>query len=160
MDVILEKEEMKEENKLREKYGDSIRMKVPDGYFQELPRRIDSVLPPYPEVIKTRDRSRWENVRPYVYLAAMFCGIWLMMKVFHNVTNPGTLNLDNPPEALVELLDTDSWDNFVGYDREPEFMLEEEVSDNYDSIEDFENDFGYVLKPEYSQLKPLETTDA
>lgn len=151
---------MRQEDNLKEKYGTDTGFRVPNGYFDSLDKRIMESLPPYPEAPRQRSLSQWERLKPYIYLAAMFCGIWLMMKVFHNVSDSGRLNLDNPPNALVQLVETDSWENYWEKNSEPEFYLEDEVIDNYDSIEDFENDFGYTLKPEYSNLQPLATTGA
>ena len=138
---------MKQEEELIKKYGKDPGMRVPEGYFAQLEKQVMQSLPDYPKHAPIRDLSRWQRMKPYVYLAAMFCGIWLMMKVFHSVTQPMSLSLDNPPEALVELLD-----GGVDYDSHylPLYMGdfdmdEEELIMSYDNIEDFEKDF-------YSQM--------
>lgn len=55
--------------------------KVPEGYFEQLSSRIIEQLPEkemqQPEVITT-----WQKLRPYLYMAAMFAGIWLMVQTF------------------------------------------------------------------------------
>ena len=146
---------MKQEEDLRRRYGNDSGMRVPDGYFSDLERNILSSLPPYKKVEKQIEMTRWQRVKPYVYLAAMFCGIWLMMKVFHTATQPISLSLDNPPEALVEMVD-----GGLDYDVHylPYLMMEfddedEDLIMSYDNIEDFEKDFGYELKPEYSIIQ-------
>lgn len=143
---------MKQEEALKSKYGINDGLKVPDGYFLDLQKEIMGKLGPMPKSAPVIVPSRWQRVKPYVYLAAMFCGIWLMMKVFHTATQPMSMSLDNPPEALVELLDN-------GYDYEPYNVYspdydidDEELIMSYDNIEEFEEDFGYTLKPEYSTL--------
>ena len=142
---------MKQEEELIAKYGKDSGMKVPEGYFSDLERNILASLPPYKKAEPTVILSRWNRMKPYVYLAAMFCGIWLMMKVFHTATQPMSLNLDNPPEALVDLIEND-YDFDVNYSPySPDFDIEdEEFIMSYDNIEDFEKDFGYTLKPEYN----------
>ena len=135
---------MKQEEQLISKYGKDSGMKVPDGYFTELEQQIMSSLPPYQASPKKIDLSRWQRVKPYVYLAAMFCGIWLMMKVFHTATQPMSMNLDNPPAALVEMLDDGfDYDNlYRQYYSDYEYdMDDEELILSYDNIEDFERDF-------------------
>ena len=133
---------MKEEDRLLSKYGRDSGMKVPDGYFADLQSRIMISLPPYKKAETKPDLSRWQRVKPYVYLAAMFCGIWLMMKVFHTATQPISLSLDNPPAALVEMLDGDmdydiqSLPNSLNMDED-----DEEFIMSYDNIEDFKKDF-------------------
>ena len=142
---------MKSEDIIKDKYGKNPGFKVPENYFHDLEMQIMESLPPYPQTIRTIERSRWQRIKPYVYLAAMFCGIWLMMKVFHSVTQPMYTSLDNPPEALGQLLDSDSDDEVLQLSYPvSDYEMEEEISENYDSIEDFERDFGYTLSPEYA----------
>lgn len=139
---------MKQEEELISRYGKDSGMRVPEGYFHTLEQDIMASLPPYPKAVTIKSLSKWQRVKPYVYLAAMFCGIWLMMKVFHTATQPMSLNLDNPPEAIVELLNSD-------FDFNSQFMPlysgdfdfdDEEFVLSYDNIEDFEKDF-YATTP-------------
>ena len=147
---------MRQEDILKEKYGKDPGFRVPDGYFDDLNKKIMASLPPYKVAPVMPVMSRWQRVKPYVYLAAMFAGIWVMMKVFHNVSGGGRLTLDNPPQAIVQLIEEGQYpDYYDSYIDEPDFILEEEVSSSYDSIEDFEEDFGYKLSPEYSNIKIL-----
>ena len=134
---------MKQEEDLISKYGKNSGMRVPEGYFLDLEASIMQSLPPYKQPQHKVELSRWQKVKPYVYLAAMFCGIWLMMKVFHTATQPMSMSLDNPPEALVEMIDG-GMDYDVHY---LPFMMsefndeDEELIMSYDNIDDFERDF-------------------
>ena len=143
---------MKQEEQLISKYGKDPGMKVPENYFSDLERDIMASLPAYPKAKTIPDVSKWQRIKPYVYLAAMFCGIWLMMKVFHTATQPMSLSLDNPPAALVEMVDG-GWDydvHYLPYSYSDFDDEDEELIMSYDNIEDFEKDFGYTLKPEYA----------
>ena len=152
---------MKQEELLKEKYGTDPGFKVPEGYFEDLKRNVMMSLPLYPEVQRKVELSRWQRIKPYIYLAAMFAGIWLMMKVFHNVTSTGNLSLENPPAALVQLWEEEGFDIYPLYSSEPEFLLEEEVGMEYDNFDEFEKDFGYDFKPEYeSSPVSLPVTEA
>lgn len=133
---------MKQEEELLNKYGKDSGMRVPEGYFPDLQKNIMDSLPGYKKPERVVELSRWQRIKPYVYLAAMFCGIWLMMKVFHTATQPMSMSLDNPPEALVELLDgrTSHDFNYLPFVNDYDFD-EEDVIMNYDNIEDFEKDF-------------------
>lgn len=143
---------MRQEDQLIEKYGRDPGFRVPDGYFDDLNARIMANLPPYPEVRKAPDLSLWQRVKPYVYLAAMFAGIWLMMSVFHKVSDSGTLSLDNPPAAIAASM-ASATDDFAPYIAlENDYELAREVSANYDSMDDFKEDFGYDLEPEYERM--------
>lgn len=60
-------------------------LSVPPGYFDEFNKKMVDSLPVQSwEVGKpvVMPRSFWQRVRPYVYMAAMFAGIWCMMKMF------------------------------------------------------------------------------
>ena len=153
---------MPQEEILKSKYGTDTGYRVPEGYFDELNSKILADLPPYKMAPKTVPMSMWQRVKPYVYLAAMFAGIWMMMKVFHTVSTADRLTLDNPPEAIAQMMDADSFDDMFFYslsDAVSDLRLEEEVSENYDSMEDFEADFGYQLRPEYRSMAVTDTRD-
>lgn len=77
---------------------------VPEGYFQDFTDRLNASLPV--QAWETQEgakpvqkpRSFWQKVRPYVYLAAMFAGIWCMLNIF-NVTSgssPEQMMSQNP----------------------------------------------------------------
>lgn len=135
---------MKPEEQLIEKYGKDSGMRVPEGYFADLERNIMQSLPAYNKAERKVDMTRWQRLKPYVYLAAMFCGIWLMMKVFHTATQPISMSLDNPPQALVELLEGENVYEemyIIPYDGEDFSLSDEELIMSYDNIRDFEKDF-------------------
>jgi hypothetical protein len=75
--------------------------KTPEGYFEGLTAQIMSGLPEKAQE-ETNEVSMWTRVKPWVYMAAMFAGIFLMVKVF--VGSPdksygaSTLNLTSAAE--------------------------------------------------------------
>ncbi len=89
-------------------------MTVPDGFFESFAERMASELPSRPEAevtpVASRPKTLWGSIRPYVYMAAMFAGIWCMLKMF-TMMNPGDvdLSIDNN-RILTEAL---SDENFV-----------------------------------------------
>lgn len=92
-------------------------MTVPDGYFSEFQKRMAAELPEQsweksqPKVIP---KSFWQKVRPYVYLAAMFMGIWCMMKMFDLMHPASRLDIEGNP-ALMSAINNDDfyYDNIV-----------------------------------------------
>jgi hypothetical protein len=72
---------MKKNNDILNAVGGKTGYKVPDGYFEQFTARVIEQLPekelPQPEVVTT-----WHRIRPYLYMAAMFAGIWLMLQAF------------------------------------------------------------------------------
>jgi len=145
---------MKEEDILIERYGRKGPWTVPDGYFESVRIEIESKLPAYPAPPTREGMSLWQRVKPYVYLAAMFVGIWCMMKVFHNVSGAGRLSLDNPPEQIAAYMgEQDVADIYTLSPDISDVELLDEVSAGYSSIDEFERDFGYQLEPEYDKIR-------
>lgn len=76
---------MKEENNILAKVSHRDGLTVPDGYFADFAASMAAKLPDRPElenpaaVLPTR--SFWQTVRPYTYMAAMFCGVWCLIKM-------------------------------------------------------------------------------
>lgn len=143
---------MNKEQQLIDKYGRKSPFKVPDGYFESLPGRITASLPDYPEAERPGDLSLWKRVRPYLYLAAMFAGIWWMMKVFHSVSQTPDTSLDNPPLAVVTALDDADTYAFIVDDPDDVSYYEivEDLSARYTDINDLSADLGIEIKPEYN----------
>lgn len=86
----------KENNKL-EKIGTGNPFKVPEGYFDNLTENIMSRLP---ERIAEEQKpiSLWKRVEPWVYMAAMFAGIAMMIRLFVGSPQPEKLNLTSSAE--------------------------------------------------------------
>ncbi|MCM1292847.1 MAG: hypothetical protein NC230_04630 [Bacteroides sp.] len=106
-------------------------MTVPDGYFESFEQRMCRMLPKQeweePQTTKVMPKTVWQKVRPYVYLAAMFLGIWCMMQMFDMMrVDP----MDNQITSNKTLMAAISNDNFY-YD-----IVATEVSDNdlYDDL--------------------------
>ncbi len=143
----------KQEDKLIEKYGREGAWRVPEGYFESVYKEIGEKLPPYPELRRHVEMTRWQRLKPYVYLAAMFAGIWLMMKVFYHASGNVSLSLDNPPEQIAQVMsEPDFADTFFISESLSDLEVEREVMREYDSMEEFERDFGYTLESQYKDL--------
>lgn len=143
---------MRQEERLKEKFGTDPGFKVPEGYFEELNARIMNNLPEYPEAPKAMDLSLWQRVKPYVYLAAMFAGIWLMMNMFHRMSSAPELSLDNPPAAIAAMMQSYGEDSYPVFS-DDDYELQTGIIDSYGSIDEFEEDFGYDFKPEFANMK-------
>lgn len=142
--VIYNKVKEKEfEKKLDSLTGRKTGFEVPDNYFNAVFENIKSNLPAYrePEIPRL---SKWQRVKPYVYLAAMFAGIWCMMKMFHVMTESVPADLNNPPEFVAMAMTNQSLADEILSDVDEnavDFELEETVVDKYNDIEDFQIDF-------------------
>lgn len=102
---------MKSEKDILPKIGRNLGMTVPDGYFADFAARMAKELPERENAPKILPRSTWQKVRPYVYLAAMFMGIWCMMKMFSVMAPSGSeLSIDNN-SVLAEALSNETFLN-------------------------------------------------
>lgn len=151
---------MSKEDRLLEKVGRQHGMSVPEGYFESFSKQMMDKLPAYPEKPRPQTLSTWQRVKPYVYMAAMFAGIWCMMKMFHIASqNASSVQLDNPPEAVVLAMQSgDTYDYLYDIsdnagDDISDLEIESDLSASYDNIEEFAADFDYELAPEYASIE-------
>ena len=72
---------MEKDKDILKQVGRDTGMRVPDGYFEGFTSRMVSQLDNF-EVVELEKPTVWQRVRPWLYMAAMFAGIWCMMKVF------------------------------------------------------------------------------
>lgn len=146
---------MSKEDKILNKFGRETGMQVPDGFFDSFRTSMLNSLPEYPKTPRPLPLSKWHRVRPYVYLAAMFVGIWCMMKAFH-LASQTSADLDNPPANVVTAMnESDYFDLVAPIDdnsNSDDYVLMEEASENYDNMADFQKDFGYTLEPDYASM--------
>lgn len=87
---------------------------VPQDYFEKFAEQFEAQLPfraelEAPETLEA-SRTTWQKIRPYVYMAAMFAGVWCMLQMFYRITNNGTsMAIESNPIIADALTD----DNFV-----------------------------------------------
>jgi hypothetical protein len=73
---------MKEEDKLFRKVGTDNPFSVPDGYFEKMTSELMDKLPEKkPAIAEMKEASRWERLKPLLYMAAMFVGAALIINV-------------------------------------------------------------------------------
>ena len=70
----------KEDSKILENWQGS-GFKVPENYFANFNFKLMESLPEV-KITEEVKPTLWVRVRPFVYMAAMFAGIWLMMNIF------------------------------------------------------------------------------
>lgn len=136
------------EEKLIETYGKDPGWKVPDGYFDSFYIEMSEKLPDMKLPAAAEPLSKWQRVKPYLYLAAMFAGIWMMMKVFHTASQNASLNLDNPPEHIAMLMASDpEYDLYADPETDMDDM--DSVINSYENMEDLGKDMGIEIQPAY-----------
>lgn len=146
---------MKFEDTLRERIGSETGFVLPEGSLEEVYRKVSAELPER-KLLAMPKVTMWQKVRPYLYMAAMFAGIWCMMKMFHTVST-SEISLDNPPQFVAEaIMELPGEEDIYSMSDLTDFELEQEISEKYSSIEEFERDFGYQLEPQYANIEVSE----
>jgi len=86
---------------------------TPEGYFENLTNGIMSQLP---DAVRENPESMsvnwWHRVRPWVYMAAMFAGIAMMIRLF--VGSPATQIKNYASEGL-KLTSSSDIDDYYNY---------------------------------------------
>lgn len=73
---------MKEEDAILRKVGVENPFQVPEGYFDRLTSEVMSNLPEKEtSVFVSKEPTLWEKVKPWAYMAAMFAGAALIIRI-------------------------------------------------------------------------------
>ncbi|MCM1066660.1 MAG: hypothetical protein NC418_03685 [Muribaculaceae bacterium] len=90
-------------------------MSVPEGYFEDFASRMAAMLPERPEIESaasaeaSKPRTLWQQVRPYVYMAAMFAGVWCMLQMFASLSGAGKLQPMSENPVLAKALSSEQF---------------------------------------------------
>lgn len=84
---------MKEEDNILRKAGTENSFRVPDGYFENLTSEIMNRLPEKEKpTFEKRESTMWEKIKPWTYMAAMFVGAALIIRVASSDHTPDAAN--------------------------------------------------------------------
>ena len=125
---------MKKDDNILSKLPHHDGMTVPDGYFADFARRMAEELPQRPELAQMASgvppRSLWERVRPYVYMAAMFAGVWCMLKMFTGISTGNSLTpMENNPIMAEAFSNDDFMNEYVLDDVSDRDVMDEMMQD-------------------------------
>jgi hypothetical protein len=100
---------MGKEDNILKKAGTGNPFRVPEHYFEHFTEELMSKLPEKSPVFMP-EPTLWERVKPWVYMAAMFCGIMLSVRIF-----VGEPIKDEFPitQADAESISDEEWENLI-----------------------------------------------
>ena len=101
---------MNPEEKILQKIGKKNPFTVPENYFENFTQELMDKLPTKEAVLQTEAPTLWQRVKPWLYMAAMFCGIMLSVRIF--VGNPQQEEFPIS-QAEAEMLPEEEWENFM-----------------------------------------------
>lgn len=132
---------MKETNDILDKIGRRSGMTVPEGFFDNFVAKMSEELPestPAPQ--EQQPRTLWQRFRPYAYMAAMFAGIWCMMKMFGMLSGPAPdfTDINNYPGVVTALSDNAFVNDYIYPDVDEYQLIEDIYQQSADSIDAFD----------------------
>lgn len=101
---------MKEEDTLLKKLGKENSFKVPDGYFENLTSEVMNKLPEKEKAFKEETVTTWTRVKPLLYMAAMFVGAALIIRVASTGPKPAATDDVAVMEADTEVVSDEMLD--------------------------------------------------
>ena len=101
---------MSPEEKILQKIGKKNPFTVPENYFENFTQELMDKLPAKEAVLQTEAPTLWQRVKPWLYMAAMFFGIMLSVRIF--VGNPQQEEFPIS-QAEAEMLPEEEWENFM-----------------------------------------------
>lgn len=157
---------MKQEKFLIDKFGRDTGMKTPPGFLDDVYSSVNAARKPI-EFPKPERKTLWQSVRPYIYLAAMFAGIWCMMKMFSMMSDTtSSVSLNNMPEAMAKVIQNHDVYTDVSLARDlqstpvSDYEISQSLEDEYSDFNEFESDFGYEFTDDYADLDGISAEPA
>ena len=100
-----------DDSTLLNKYGKNPGFKVPENYFADFNQQMAEMLPDVEITPVDAKPTMWQRLKPLVYMAAMFAGVWCMMSVFSHFSN--TSSLQSIKAVAEQLYDDNNVDEFI-----------------------------------------------
>lgn len=101
---------MGKEDNILKKAGTDNPFSVPDHYFEDFSRNLMAKLPEKEPLPLPEEPTLWQRVKPWIYMAAMFCGIMLSVRVFvgepqkEEIPHINVADAENIPEEDWEII--------------------------------------------------------
>ncbi len=100
-----------EDSTILNKYGKNPGFKVPENYFADFNQRMTEMLPDVEITPVDAKPTMWQRLKPLVYMAAMFAGVWCMMSVFSHFSTSS--NLQSVRAVAEQLHDDNNLDELI-----------------------------------------------
>ena len=131
---------MKKDNDILSCVGRNDGLTVPEGFFEAFAAKMEASLPENPAAEKEQvilpPRTFWQKIRPYTYMAAMFAGVWCMVKMF-SILSPANVDLSiENNKVLSDALRDDDFVNEYILDDVSDREIFEEMYDDSVSVDE------------------------
>jgi hypothetical protein len=129
---------MKQNSDILEKIDRRSGMTVPEGYFADFASRMQAQLPEQEAATEAKivKPGAWQRFRPYIYMAAMFCGVWLMMWIFNDISKKTSQSMiDNP--VIAKVLESDKFYDYYAIDEVDDYTMLQDMYDDGVTLANF-----------------------
>ena len=101
-----------EESHILNSIGKESGFQVPEGYFEQFNEQMLAQLPEVQITDVEAKPSMWVRIRPYLYMAAMFAGVYCMMLVFNHL-NSNVSGMQRVSEMSKQMPQGDNAEEFM-----------------------------------------------
>ena len=101
---------MAKEDKILQNIGKKNPFTVPEQYFENFTQELMDKLPAKETILQAEEPTLWQRVKPWLYMAAMFCGIMLSVRIFVGEPQQEEFPIS---QAEAEMLPEEEWENFI-----------------------------------------------
>lgn len=112
----------KEDSKILEKLGKEPGFKVPENYFANFNSKLMDSLPEV-KITEEEKPTLWVRLRPFIYMAAMFAGIWVMMNIFTRGQETAATEQQKNAQIRDGLLYEQNAEDFIDYEGFSEYDM-------------------------------------
>ena len=112
----------KEDSKILEKIGKESGFTVPENYFANFNASLMDSLPDV-KITEEEKPTLWVRLRPFVYMAAMFAGIWVMMNIFTRGQQSSANFQQKKAQITNGLLVPQNTEDFIDYEGFSEYDM-------------------------------------
>lgn len=122
---------MGKEDNILKKAGTDNPFSVPDHYFEDFSRNLMAKLPEKEPLPLPEEPTLWQRVKPWIYMAAMFCGIMLSVRVF--VGEPQKEEIPHINVADAENIPDEDWEIIIDRTMMDDYTIYQYLTDaNFD----------------------------
>ena len=111
--------------------------KVPEGYFADFTSKMMEALPEK-KIEEHRKPTREMRIRPFIYMAAMFGGVWLMLYMFNDLMGHSSSSLQYDEQIADAMQDDKTATELMKTGQFSDYDILNDIYENGESAENID----------------------